>query len=137
MAEVGSATQTNNSGGTYVAYLWSEIAGFSKFDRYTGNGSADGTFVYTGFRPRYVMLKRTDTSGDGFTILDTSRSPSNVSKPKIEANSNVAENISYNVMDILSNGFKLRDADRSWNGSGATYIYMAFAENPFKNANAR
>jgi hypothetical protein len=134
---VGTATQTNNSGGTYVAYLWSEIAGFSNFGRYTGNGSADGTFVYTGFRPKFIMLKRTDISGDGFTILDTSRSSANVSKAKIEANSNVAENTTYNVMDILSNGFKLRDADRSWNANGGTYIYMAFAENPFKNANAR
>jgi hypothetical protein len=135
---LGTSAETNFNGATYVAYLFAEVAGFSKFGSYTGNGSStDGPFVFCGFRPRFVMVKRTDIAGDGWTILDTSRNTYNVANAKIEANASTAESASYNVMDVLSNGFKLRDADRSWNGNGGTYIFAAFAEVPFKSALGR
>jgi hypothetical protein len=119
-----------------VAYCFAPVAGYSAFGSYTGNASADGTFVYTGFRPAYVMLKM--SSGiENWIILDSSRGTYNVNKPYLLANSSATEASLYNVMDFTSNGFKLRDSDASWNGSGATYIYMAFASNPFKYSLAR
>jgi hypothetical protein len=134
---VGSATQTNNSGGTYVAYLWSEIAGFSKFGSYTGNGSADGPFIYLGFRPKFILVKRTDGVTSWF-IHDTARDTYNVSNRNLYPNLNAAEEVqtTWN-QDIVSNGFKTRGTSTELNASGGTYIYMAFAENPFKVSNAR
>jgi hypothetical protein len=131
----GNDTYSSTSGTTYVAYCWTPIAGYSAFGSYTGNGSADGTFVYTGFRPKYLMIKRTDNVGSWWTI-DTSRSPYNVAVQYLFADSSAAEG-SDNAIDILSNGFKLRIATFQPNTSGGTFIYMAFAENPFKNALAR
>jgi hypothetical protein len=123
------------SGGTYVAYCFSEVKGFSKFGSYTGNGNADGAFVYTGFRPAYVMYKRTDSTG-GWNILDDTRNPSNAVGEYINANLSDAE-ANATIMDILSNGFKMRNTFSSANASGGSYIYMAFAETPFKYASAR
>jgi hypothetical protein len=122
-------------GATCVAYCWAEIAGFSKFGSYTGNGSADGPFVFTNFRPKFIMTKRTDTTGNWLT-LDTARGTYNVVGPYLNPNVSDAES-TYSGWDILSNGFKLRNTDAGINASAGTYIYMAFAENPFKNANAR
>ena len=122
--------------GNFVAYCWSEIAGFSKFGSYTGNGSTDGPFVYTGFRPKFVMIKRSDSTSDWF-MWDTSRSPYNAVSVELYANASAAEASSGSNPDILSNGFKLRLSNPDRNASGGTYIYMAFAENPFKNALAR
>jgi hypothetical protein len=122
-------------GSTCVAYCWTPIAGFSAFGSYTGNGSADGPFVYTGFRPKYVLIKRTDTTGDWRTI-DTSRDTFNGAKAILYPNLADVE-ASVEIEDILSNGFKLRATYAGLNASGGTYIYMAFAENPFKNALAR
>jgi len=122
------------NGEKYVAYCWAEIAGFSKFGSYTGNGSADGPFVYTGFRPKFILWKR--TSLESWIIIDTSRSPFNVADKILYPFSSAAE-ITSNRVDILSNGFKIRTTDADTNGSGGTYIYMAFAENPFKNSLAR
>ena len=123
-----------NNVDSMVAYCWSEIAGYSKFGSYTGNGSSDGPFVYLGFRPRFVMVKRTDsTSTWGF--IDTARDTYNVTTKLLFSNTSAAENTSYTPEDILSNGFKLRDT--TFNISSGTYIYMAFAEAPFKFANAR
>jgi hypothetical protein len=120
-----------------LAYCWAEIAGFSKFDSYTGNGSADGPFVYTGFRPKFVLIKRTDTTGN-WRLHDTSRDTYNVTQAVLYPNLSNAEATGSNeYWDLLSNGFKLRTSDSEQNASGGTYIYMAFAENPFKNANAR
>jgi hypothetical protein len=134
---IGSDSRVNNSGWTYVAYCWAEIAGFSKFGSYTGNGSADGPFVYLGFRPEFVMWKRTNAV-ENWYIEDTSRSPFNVADDVLSPNLANAESVSSSRnIDFLSNGFKQRTSDSSNNGSGDTYIYMAFAENPFKNANAR
>jgi len=123
---------------TYVAYCWAEIAGFSKFGSYTGNGSADGPFVFTNFRPKFLMVKRTDSTGM-WSLWDTSRNTFNSTNLLLQANTSDAETsgIFTNPFDLLSNGFKLRDTSLQINASGGTFIYMAFAENPFKNANAR
>lgn len=120
---------------TEVAYCFSEISGFSKFGSYTGNGSADGTFVYTGFRPKFVMIKRTDAAASWY-MIDTSRAPYNVVNPYLIANASNAEATDLS-WDIVSNGFKLRSTYSEINASGANIIYMAFAENPFAQANAR
>jgi hypothetical protein len=127
--------QTNANTNTYVAYCWSEIDGFSKFGSYTGNGSADGPFIYTGFRPKFIIIKCT-SNADSWYMLDTSRSPYNTANQRLFADLSAAESIADNI-DILSNGFKNRSSTTLNNLNGGTYIYMAFAENPFKNANAR
>jgi hypothetical protein len=135
---LGSGFTSAGYGANGIAYCWAEIAGFSKFGSYTGNGSADGTFAYTGFRPKYVMWKRTDTSGYDWDIYDSSRDTYNLTYKELLANSTAAESSSTVLsLDLLSNGFKLRTSNANGNASGGTYIYMAFAENPFKNALAR
>jgi hypothetical protein len=129
----------NASGLKYVAYCFYAVAGYSAFGSYTGNGSSDGTFVFTGFRPRFIMLKASSfsTASTVWTLFDTSRSPYNASVNELYANSSVAEGIDSSGIDILSNGFKPRRNSDYANSSGQTYIYMAFAESPFKYANAR
>jgi hypothetical protein len=135
---VGTDTRINQNTIGYVAYCWAEIAGFSKFGSYTGNASADGPFIYTGFRPKYILFKNSSTTSD-WTIVDTSRSPYNKVNEYLFADlSSNEQNSGSNFLDILSNGFKIRAATSpELNGSGNTMIYAAFAENPFKNANAR
>ena len=136
---VGSGEGTNGSGQTYVAYLWSEVAGFSKFGSYTGNGSADGPFVFCGFRPKYVMIKGSSFVSNWF-VIDASRSAYNVSLDALRPNLTGAEvslpTTTYSI-DILSNGFKLRTNAADSNTNAATFIFAAFAEHPFKNALAR
>jgi hypothetical protein len=133
---VGTSNDVNGAS-TYVAYCWAPIAGYSAFGSYTGNGSADGTFVYTGFRPRFIMIKRSSGVGD-WLIQDTSRSPYNLSDSVLYANYSDAEGTGggYGI-DILSNGFKFRNSATYANASGSTYIYACWAENPFKYSNAR
>jgi hypothetical protein len=132
---------TNNdvngtSGSTYIAYCFAEIEGYSKFGSYTGNGSTDGTFVYTGFRPAFVLVK--DTGVADWDIQDTTRSPFNPSVVRLWANLSSAEVTSTYDIDFLSNGFKLRSTNPDTNSNGDTKIYMAFADGqPFKYANAR
>lgn len=131
-----------NSGSPFVAYCFSEVAGYSKFGSYTGNGntSGDGTFVYLGFRPRFVMIKRTDTAGFGWYIRDTARDTYNVGQNYLDASSSASEGSGTVAgLDYLSNGFKLKNtaASDGINASGGTYIYMAFAESPFKYALGR
>jgi len=128
---------TNRSGGTYVAYCWAEIAGFSKFTSYVGNGSTDGPFVFLGFRPKFVLMKNITTAGYAWQILDTSRNTYNVMNAQLFPNSSAAEDTTNVLVDYLSNGFKLRNADGAQNLSSNTYIVAAFAENPFKNSLAR
>jgi len=129
-----------DSGYNKVAYCFAPVAGYSAFGSYTGNGSADGTFVYLGFRPAFVMVKRTDSAQDWF-IWDSSRIGYNMNNYLLFANSTQAEYTSTeSQVDLLSNGFKLRAAAPPANGSnasGGTYIYMAFASNPFKTSLAR
>jgi hypothetical protein len=126
---IGTQGDTNRSANTIIAYCFAEVKGFSKFGSYTGNGSADGTFVYTGFKPAFVITKRTD-AGDGWIMFDNKRSPINIVDKNVQANSSAVE-VTFGYLDFLSNGFKLRMTGASANGSGASYIYMAFAENPF------
>jgi len=132
---IGTSSVLNASSNTYVAYCFAAVAGYSAFGSYTGNGSADGPFVYLGFRPRFIMFKRTD-SANVWSILDTGRDLSNVTNLSLQPSSSIAQETGKNI-DFLSNGFKQRQTDAGWNASGGTYIYAAFAENPFKYANAR
>jgi hypothetical protein len=130
-------TNTCNAGDNYVCYAWAEIAGFSKFTSYTGNGSTSGPFVYLGFRPKFVMIKRTDSTND-WNMYDSSIGAYNVITDLLKANTSAAQTNYYTYgIDFLSNGFKLRETDTGQNASGGTYIVAAFAENPFKNSNAR
>ena len=120
----------DSSGETFIAYCFASKKGFSKFGQYSGNGSTDGTFVYTGFKPAWVMYKRISGSGQDWVIVDNKRDPINVCDEELYANLNSATG-DVDLLDFLSNGFKCRRSHTSQNGSGSTYIYMAFAENPF------
>ena len=124
----------SSTGNNYIVYAWAAIKGFSAFGSYTGNGSTDGPFVYTGFRPRYVMAKRTDSTSN-WIIYDSSRNTANPESLVLYADALYTEDTSIYV-DFLSNGFKCRSSTAA-NVSGATYIYMAFAESPFQNSLAR
>jgi hypothetical protein len=131
---VGTATPTNASANTYVAYCWTPIAGYSAFGSYTGNGSADGPFVYTNFQPKFVLIKASSTTSQ-WVLWDTARNTYNVTNSILYPNLSAAE-ASFSI-DILSNGFKFREVGGAGNDSGVTYIYAAFATSPFKNSLAR
>ena len=134
---IGSSNALIRSGDNFVAYCFAEIEGYSKFGKYIGNGSTDGTFVYTGFRPAFVIYKRTNSTGN-WGMLDSTRSTFNVTDDWMASNLSNSETAESNRdADFLSNGFKLDGTNNDTNASGSTYIYMAFAENPFKYANAR
>ena len=137
---LGGNLTSNTSGATYIAYCFAEVAGFSKFGKYTGNGSTDGPFVYCGFRPRYVMVKRLNTVSNWQTF-DGVRDPYNVVDIRLQPNTTNADasggTSALDFADFLSNGFKLRGTDTDWNASGSDYIFMAFAEAPFNYARAR
>ena len=130
-------SSNNFSGQTYVAYCFAEVAGYSAFGSYTGNGVADGTFVYTGFRPAFIMIKRTDSGASDWQIIDTTRDAINASGLLLQPNTNSAESNATPVLDFLSNGFKHRNSYNVTNYSSGTYIYAAFAESPFKYSLAR
>ena len=119
----------------YIAYMFASVEGYSKVGSYTGNGSADGPFVYFGFRPSFLIVKRAGGSGHWY-MYDSTRSPYNELDLSLKADSSGTET-TYGSLDLLSNGFKWRMTDSARNGSGETYIYVAFAESPFKYANAR
>lgn len=119
-----------------VAYCFAAVAGYSAFGSYTGNGSADGPFVFCGFRPRWIMIKRTDTAID-WEVIDTSRDVANVAVSRLFPNLSNAEATTGAGVDILSNGFKNRSINNGYNASGGTYIFAAFAENPTKFSLAR
>jgi len=129
--------EVNGSGNSMVAYCFAPVTGYSAFGSYTGNGSTDGTFVYTGFRPRFVLIKVSSGTTGNWTLVDTSRNPYNVMNSQLNPDASDAEFSGSNIIDAVSNGFKLRNTPSAFNGSGNTYIYMAFAETPFKYANAR
>ena len=126
----GSSNTTNADGENLMAYCFKAIQGYSKFGFYTGNGDADGTFVYTGFKPAWVMWKRTDGGTNMWQIMDTTRNTYNVMDKYLQANATNAE-ADYDFVDFLSNGFKHRHTSSHSNGDGETYVYMAFAEQPF------
>ena len=135
---VNNSTETNTNSTTYVAYCFAEVEGFSKFGGYTGtggSGAVDGVFIYTGFRPAFLMTKLVG-SGENWHMFDSTRSTSNVVTSRLIADDVTAENNNDSILDFLSNGFKFREGNTGWNGTGS-YIYMAFAEAPFKYALAR
>ena len=120
----------NTSGQDYIAYCFAEKTGYSRFGKYQGNGSTDGTFIYTGFKPAFCMIKRSSTDGDDWMMTDNKMNLFNVLDKRLNPNSNGAEQTT-DIIDFVSNGFKLRATPNYINGSGSTYIYMVFAENPF------
>ena len=126
---LGSRNGTNGSGDSMIAYCFAEKKGYSKFGSYTGNGNADGTFIYTGFKPSLIITKRTDSTSN-WRIGDNKRDGFNDNNHTLFPDLSNAEDTS-NRWDMYSNGFKLRTTNTSVNASGGTYIYMAFAENPF------
>ena len=131
---LGNSTPVNNNGITYVAYCLAEKKGYSKFGSYTGNGNVDGTFIYTGFKPAWVMIKPTSYA-NSWLLLDNKRPGFNVTNQRLEADGTGAEYSSLDYADFLSNGFKIRTSNAHPNNSGGTLIYMAFAESPFVNSN--
>ena len=135
---VSITTGQATSAGTFVCYCFNEIEGYSKFDKYVGNSSSDGTYVYLGFRPAFVMIKTTTISSQYWILRDNKRDTfnSDSSGSSLYANTADVEGTGNIDIDFLSNGMKMRDSGNNTNGSG-TYIYMAFAENPFKFTNAR
>ena len=135
---VGTEDNVNASTEDYVAYCFAPVDGYSSFGSYTGNGSNDGPFLYTGFRPRWVMLKRVDFSPVNWFVIDTARQEYNDATPRILFPSSSLAETPAAAFDILSNGFKIRTAAGSYiNNSGGTFIYAAFAESPFQYARAR
>ena len=130
---VSTAVDTNESGSKFIAYCFAEKQGYSKFGKYTGNGNADGTFVYTGFRPAFLIMKASSATGNWF-IFDSKRDGFNHQNDYLKANSSDAE-VANERVDLLSNGFKFRTSNSGWNGSGTTYTYMAFAEAPLVGSN--
>lgn len=137
---IPSTASLNTSGATMIAYCFAEVAGFSKIGTYTGNNSSDGPFIYCGFRPRFIMIKRSDAASDWF-MYDTARSTYNVGNQTLAADATTDEGsyASTNYFDFVSNGFKIRQDNNSGynNASGGTYIFMAFAESPFNYSLAR
>ena len=136
---VGANANTNANQNDFIAYCFAPVEGYSAFGSYTGNGSADGPFIYTGFRPRWLMIKSSSNSGEDWLLLDTSRDPSNTANSTaMYASQRHADNSTNAITtNILSNGFKCIGTNAATNASGYTYIYHAFAEHPFKTARAR
>ena len=133
---LGNNSNVNSNNGTCVGYVFSEVAGYSKFGKYTGNGSSNGTFIFTGFSPAFIMVKRTDSS-NMWLMMDNKRYTHNVHGVGLKADTAEAEFGWNPSKDFLSNGFKIRTSDSAENANNATYIYFAFAESPFKNSRAR
>ena len=140
IVQVGNDDQVSKNGIDYIAYCWTPVSQYSSFGVFLGTGTADGPFVYTGFRPRFLLLKNTDVASGGWIIFDTERDAYNVMDARLFANTSTQEGNSTtnpNIVDALSNGFKVRYSGNNFNGSGDSIIYAAFAENPLKYARAR
>jgi len=134
---LGNNASVNGNNATFLAICWHSVDGFSKFGGYTGNNNADGPFIHTGFRPAWLMIKRTNASGE-WDMFDNKRSPHNLVNVFLKAEASGAEATGSSVVcDFTSNGFKIRGTDSSLNADGAPYIYLAFAETPFKFSSAR
>ena len=134
---VNTAHSVNADGEKYIAYCWRSVEGFSKIAQYTGNGDANGTFVNTGFKPAWVLMKRLNNGDQATPIFDSARNKHNVTNLRLKANDTVGELNSDGNIDLLSNGFKARNTDGSVNTDSGIYVYMAVAETPFKYANAK
>ena len=133
VVSLGSGASTNNSSTAYMMYCFAEIKGFSRFGAYEGNGDANGTYVYTGFKPAYVMIKKSSGTGN-WVINDSARSPFNEIDDQLLGNTTTAETTGSEEIDFLGNGFKIRGPDSDTNSSAGFYVYMAFAEYPFGGA---
>jgi hypothetical protein len=133
---LGGGFGNNSSGYNYVAYCFAPVAGYSNAFSYSGNGSSDGPMVWLGFRPRLILLKRTD-SANNWILIDSARDTYNSARYQLLPNLSDSEYTVADTLDILSNGFKLRDSNASRNASGGTYIGFAWAESPFQYARAR
>ena len=131
--EIGGWNVINGNGQSYIGYLFDEVQGYSKFGSYVGNGNANGTFVYTGFEPAWIMVKLSSADGNSWQIVDNKRNPLNTGNGKriFPNNTNAESSSDSEGFDFLSNGFKLRNGSGGGNTNAATYIYMAFAESPF------
>jgi hypothetical protein len=127
---VGTSNGTNGDGDNYVAYCFAEIKGYSKFGSYTGNGSTDGAFVYTGFKPAWLMVKKSAGNARAWVIHDNTQDPTNPTANRLDANTTEA-NQSSGHFDFLSNGFKCRSTEGATNQDTHTFVYFAFAEHPF------
>ena len=136
---LGSNSDVNQNTNSMVAYCFAPVSGFSAMGAYTGSGSADGPFIYTGFRPAFVMIKQSSAAGEHWVILDNDRNTSNVENKELYANLSNAEssNAGNATLDFVSNGFKIRTTNAGQNTSSATYIYACFAESPFRYSLAR
>ena len=133
---LGTSGNVNGSGATYIGYIWSTVPYYSSHGKYTGNNNANGPFIYTGFKPKWLLIKRTEST-KSWMLIDTTRNPSNVVQGTLFPNENTVEFTGTgHRVDLLSNGFKVRDANDRHNASGEVYIYSAFAESPFKTARA-
>ena len=130
---IGNSSELNDGSETYVAYAFADVKGYSKFGGYTGNGTADGAFIYTGFRPAFVLIKSTSGAG-AWAMFDDKRDGYNIDNDHVSANTTAVEQTD-DVLDIVSNGFKMRSTTNMVNGSGWTYVYMAFAKNPIVSSN--
>jgi len=131
---LGTSATANGSGATYVAYCFAEKQGYSKFGSYTGNGNADGSFIYTGFKPAFIMIKESNGT-NSWQMWDNKRPGYNLTDKYLQPNTNSAEISGNNQIDILSNGIKLRSSNTANNGSGQSFIFMAFAEAPLVGSN--
>ena len=138
VVSIGTDQTTNGSGATYAMYCFANVEGYSKIGQYSGNSSSDGTFVYLGFRPAFLMIKTTSVSSQYWILRDNKRDAFNDDSngSSLYANTQDSEGTGNIDIDFLSNGMKMRDNGNNTNGSG-TYIYLAFAEQPFKFSNAR
>ena len=128
---LGNTTGTNKTGDNMIAYMWSEVPGFSKFSSYSGNGSTTGPVITTGFKPKFVMVKASSIAGEDWVFMDTARAPSNPSTYLLSPNiADTQYNSSVYSVDFLDNGFQIKNNNPRWNQNGATYIYAAFADKP-------
>ena len=132
---IGTDTGVNQSGQDYIAYCFAEKKGFSKVGSYIGNQSANAPFIYTGFKPAWLLIKNISDNDDGWLLIDNKRSAYNQTYNYLTAQSSAAEGGTGFPIDLVSNGFKIRGADISYNQSGYTYIFMAFAEEPLVSSN--
>ena len=133
---LGSHTDVNGSGDVYIAYVFAQKRGYSKMGSYIGNNNVDGTFVYTGFRPAYILIKNSSTT-DTAVVMDNKRDGYNLENKLLQPTNADVEQAGSNGVDILSNGFKCRKNDGWTNGSGNTMVYAAFAEFPLVSSNSK
>ena len=128
----------NANSGTHIAYCFAPVAGYNTISSWTGNGSSDGPFVYTGHRTRFLLYKRSDVANNWY-IMDTARDPYNVTTRRLVPDSSASEYTytTTDLIDVTANGFKIRSSNAAINANGGTYIFMALAESPFQYARAR